>query len=728
MEKKANRQRFFLKVILPSVVTLTLFVAAVFLIIIPSFRRAMLMEKKEMIRELAETAWSILNESYELEKKGELSEKKAKSRAVAGINGLRYGHDMKDYFWVCDMAPKMVIHPYRPELNGKDMSDFKDAHNKKVFVEFVEVVKKQKEGYVEYYWQWNDDPRRIAPKLSYVKGFTPWGWIIGTGIYLEDVEAEIGAISHKVIVISVIIAMISFLLMFLVIYHSHSIEQDRYQSQLALKESKEKYQALVESSSEAFILILDKKLNYANNAALDILRCNEVEFLKLDITDIISPDKSADRDQLNRLIEENGEETHFETVLQRHDAKTVDAVLSISKVFLQDKTGFIIIVKEVSAELLNSKLSRQRRIAEEQKKLIVDLQNKNRLAGDGLPDWEAAAKSSSAEELIKLRQEFPVKLKSLIDSGINVENLTGINGKMIDAVNIRFIELAITELGAPPVPFSFMVFGSQGRCGQTLKTDQDNAIIYHQPDNDKDNDKVKSYFLALGTKVCDWLDKAGYPYCGGGNMAKNEKWVLTLAEWKECFNDWIYNASPDNLLRVNIFFDFRTVYGDSSLTDELWEYIEDAIEDRPEFFLHFVQDALLYKPPITIFGNIALRDKGKKKETISLKEVNSAIVQFARIYALKHRIHETNTLERLRELRDHKFIKNSTYREISEVYNLLMEIRFKHQAEMMDNGEQPDNRVNPKLFTDIEQEILKKSFAAISSFQTKISYDFKGIM
>ena len=105
----------------------------------------------------------------------------------------------------------------------------------------------------------------------------------------------------------------------------------------------------------------------------------------------------------------------------------------------------------------------------------------------------------------------------------------------------------------------------------------------------------------------------------------------------------------------------------------------------------------------------------------------SAIVQFARIYALQHKIKATNTLKRLELLKDQNFIMDSTYREISEVYKLLMNLRFKHQAMEMQNGNFPDNSINPKLLTDIEREILKKSFAAINSFQTKISYDFKGV-
>ena len=80
------------------------------------------------------------------------------------------------------MHPHIIVHPYRPDLEGKDISEFADPNGKRLFVEFVKVVKAKKAGYVDYEWQWKDDPGRIVPKISYVKGFEPWGWIVGTGI------------------------------------------------------------------------------------------------------------------------------------------------------------------------------------------------------------------------------------------------------------------------------------------------------------------------------------------------------------------------------------------------------------------------------------------------------------------------------------------------------------------------------------------------------------------
>ena len=167
------------------------------------FEQRLLDGKREMIRELVESAWSSLSVYAEKEASGELDRSSAQAMAINHIRKLRYGEDLKDYFWINDMRPYMVMHPYLPALEGQDISDLKDANNTYIFRQFVKVVKAQGAGYVDYHWQWMDDPHRIVPKISYVKGFAPWHWIIGTGVYVEDVHAHISQITHRLTVISI---------------------------------------------------------------------------------------------------------------------------------------------------------------------------------------------------------------------------------------------------------------------------------------------------------------------------------------------------------------------------------------------------------------------------------------------------------------------------------------------------------------------------------------------
>ena len=116
-----------------------------------------------------------------------ISETAAKADAARLIANLRYQKD--DYFWINDLHARMVMHPIRPDLNGKDLTAFKDPNGKALFVAFVDVVKAKGAGYVDYLWP-KPGAADPVPKVSYVQGFAPWGWLIGSGIYVDDVEAQ----------------------------------------------------------------------------------------------------------------------------------------------------------------------------------------------------------------------------------------------------------------------------------------------------------------------------------------------------------------------------------------------------------------------------------------------------------------------------------------------------------------------------------------------------------
>jgi len=132
----------------------------------------------------------------------------AQNEAIRRIENIRYGQDRKDYFWITDMHPNMIMHPYRRDLNNTDLSNYHDPTGKKLFVEFVKAVEKNGEDYVDYMWQWKDDSTRIVPKLSFVKEFKNWGWVVGTGIYIEDVNEEISSLTNNLFYVSLGILLI----------------------------------------------------------------------------------------------------------------------------------------------------------------------------------------------------------------------------------------------------------------------------------------------------------------------------------------------------------------------------------------------------------------------------------------------------------------------------------------------------------------------------------------
>jgi methyl-accepting chemotaxis protein len=167
---------------------------------IASIKTMMMTEKKEKLKDLVKNTYVIMQSSYNKahnsqkvaeaykEKLKNIAEAQFKEDAKKGISALRYGNEGNDYFWINDMHPKMVMHPINSALNGKDLSDFKDPNGKYLFNEFVKVCREKGEGFVDYMWP-KPGYDKPVPKLSYVKLFKPWNWIVGTGIYLDDIKA-----------------------------------------------------------------------------------------------------------------------------------------------------------------------------------------------------------------------------------------------------------------------------------------------------------------------------------------------------------------------------------------------------------------------------------------------------------------------------------------------------------------------------------------------------------
>ncbi len=150
-----------------------------------SLKDNLLEDRKIKTKHVVETVHGFLNHYYGMEQSGELSRQEAQQAAQKAIEALRYDKD--EYFWINDMNAVVIMHPIKPALNGKDLTNLEDANGKKIFSEFVGVVKASGEGYVNYLWPkpGHDDPQA---KVSYVKGFSPWGWIVGNGIYLNDMD------------------------------------------------------------------------------------------------------------------------------------------------------------------------------------------------------------------------------------------------------------------------------------------------------------------------------------------------------------------------------------------------------------------------------------------------------------------------------------------------------------------------------------------------------------
>jgi methyl-accepting chemotaxis protein len=197
--------------------------AAVFTWLYPQFKQKLYEGKFLKTRHVVEASWGVLDYYGKQAQTGALSKEEAQKQALLVVKTLRYDKD--DYFWINDLLPRMIMHPLKAELDGKDLSDNQDPNGKRLFVAFVEKVKAEGAGFVDYYWP-KPGQTKPVPKISYVKGFPQWGWIIGSGVYIDDVEAEINKVFYLILAAALVITVGGLLLAY---FMSRSISRPVHQ-------------------------------------------------------------------------------------------------------------------------------------------------------------------------------------------------------------------------------------------------------------------------------------------------------------------------------------------------------------------------------------------------------------------------------------------------------------------------------------------------------------------
>ncbi|KJS30971.1 MAG: hypothetical protein VR64_13820 [Desulfatitalea sp. BRH_c12] len=338
------------------------------------------------------------------------------------------------------------------------------------------------------------------------------------------------------------------------------------------------------------------------------------------------------------------------------------------------------------------------------------------------------SQAESLNDIIEQQRRLPGLIKNLISNGAEARHLNHLISTFSDAVLKRVLAFVVQEVGPAPCAFVFMTLGSEGRREQTLKTDQDNAIIFEDV-REEDLPAAQAYFLDLGQRACTMLDQAGYTLCRGEVMARNPRWCQPLTTWKNYFLQWIHAAGPEELLHSSIFFDFRGGYGDFGLINALRGHLNDAIGRWTGFLRFMMQNALNFGPPLGFFRNFQVASKGAHRDAFDIKSAMLPIVDFARIYALKNRIEATNTLERLHQLKLKKAISQEEHDELDKAYSFMMQLRLVRQVTaLLDQKTAPDNFINPKRLTRIEQTMLKEIFKRTEKFQAKMNFDFGGVL
>ncbi len=715
---------FGTRIVLPALLATGLFVTALFAVLLPAVERSLLDRKRDLIRELTRSAVSILADCERQERSGGLPRAAAQNLARERVRALRYGPDGKDYFWIQDLTPRMIMHPYRPDLEGRDLSGYRDARGNPIFVEFAERVRRKQQGYVSYVWQWQDDAARLAPKESYIQGFTAWDWVVGTGMYTDDVRAQLAGIRNRLTRISLGIAAVVGLMMVYLVWQSLRAERKRGDAEDALKESNERYRMLVEAATEGTLLVAAGRCRYANPTLRKLLGYREEEIELLGLDDVLPSDEDRNRpvhEAIADLLRGGEPAAGFDGLLRRRDGTTAPCALALSRLPDQ-REGFILLTREVAP------LQR-----------VIGNRTGSGTEGAG-GDWRVwlgggvlrpgaepvdlcadVHAADSVDATARVCRKAPAVAAAMLEAGARSWQVTGLLSAVHDAAVSRLAALAQAELGPAPRPYAFLALGSFGRQEPTLASDQDNALLYEGSEEDA---AAANYFTALGARLCNGLQAAGYAFCRGQTMAGNRRWCQPASVWRGYFSEWIRTATPRELMECSIFFDFRCVHGEPVLATALWQHVQGELRTCPAFLPRFAGHSIQFKPPLRLFGRTL--GGGARPGTLNLKDALIPVVGFARLYAMHRDISATSTRARLDALTAAGVLSPVVRADIDIAWDFLMRLRLVHQVQQLVAVREADNEVPDRELPAMEQAMMDQAFHRLLMLQKTVSHDFLG--
>ncbi len=340
---------------------------------------------------------------------------------------------------------------------------------------------------------------------------------------------------------------------------------------------------------------------------------------------------------------------------------------------------------------------------------------------------QSVKQALSVDELKRKWEAVPRIVSQLLERGVHAAIVNQVITTVSDTIAIKVIETVTKQMGRPPAKFVYMVLGSEGRKEQTLKTDQDNAIIYEDKANEH-REEVREYFLKFASLVSDNLNTIGFSYCTGGFMAQNPKWTHSLSHWKNNYLGWMNESVPETVMQVSTFFDCRFLFGDETIIKELENFLNEKLQNPMDRLFHFMaKNALQYEPPLTLFFKNIRTFKVNEKEVFDIKKAMTPIVDLVRVYALKNCIFLSNTGERLKALKDKNIFTEAEVTELLQSYYFLMGLRLKNQSQqILEQHTEPGNYIMLQQLSKIDQLTLKEIFKTIENFQQRIRMQFTG--
>ncbi len=331
--------------------------------------------------------------------------------------------------------------------------------------------------------------------------------------------------------------------------------------------------------------------------------------------------------------------------------------------------------------------------------------------------------ADSNEELRQINADSEQLIIFLCRSGVGTTSLIKLISLFNDQLTDRLITLLKQQrFAAIGQKSTFMVLGSEGRREQTLKTDQDNAIIYSDQATE---DEIKD-IEAFSHAVIEALIEIGVPECPGGIMARNDFWRRSLSSWKRIVNEWIDNPKSENIVNFGMLSDMRSLCGDSSLEQELRNHIVEKARENSIFMARMAHNVVNFSQPLGWFGRIKVEKKGEHAGKIDLKKAGIfTIIEGIKTLALDIGIFGGSTLEKLQLLQAKGVLDKSQSADLEAAFTLLTGMRMRSQIDAADAGEEITNYIAPETLDRVEMGRLKEALEVVVVFIATLKQHFR---
>ena len=336
---------------------------------------------------------------------------------------------------------------------------------------------------------------------------------------------------------------------------------------------------------------------------------------------------------------------------------------------------------------------------------------------------QAIDEAESIEALKKIHQESEQLVVFLSRNGVRTKELVQMISLLNDQISSQVIGLLkqgrFKDMGKKS---AFMVLGSEGRREQTLKTDQDNAMIIADDASPEEIADIEAFSHIL----IDALIEIGVPECPGGIMARNEFWRRSLTDWKSAINSWVRTPSNQNILNFSMFSDMRVLCGDASLEQQLKDYVVQVAAENTIFMAKMAQNVCRFAPPLGFFGQIKTESSGTHLGSLDLKKAGIFILtEGIKILALSVGVLGGSTYDRLAILREKEVLSKEQADDIEASFNLLTFLRLRGQVESAAAEREITNYISPGSLDRVERGRLKLALEVVKSFQGTISQHFQ---